>query len=327
VEVAEVVEDTLSTVSVYTGSLRSHRVVRVFNQEEGRVTEFPFYEGDRVAADQVVLRLEDTLLQAELAKAVAKRRQAASNLDRVRGLQRRRLIADDEVSRARTALEVAGAEETVLETRLGFATVRAPFESMVSARLVEVGDIVPRHTHVLTLIDPTTLVTELPVSELLIPHLAVSDPVTVRIDALGDQQFPGRILRIHPELDATTRQGLVEVELKPVPESALAGQFARVTFSTRALNRKVIPFSALRRDRDGEFVYRMDANGLVERLAVRAGRRLATRVEILEGLETGDRIVTKGFLGLKSGMTVLSVGKADRVVADDDTHRGSPSSP
>jgi membrane fusion protein (multidrug efflux system) len=308
VELTEVIEATLSATSIYTGSLRSRRVVRIFNQEEGRVTELPFYEGDAVATGQVVLRLEDTLLQAELDIAVAKRREAAANLSRARRLQQKRLISDDEVSHTNTALEVAAAEETVLRTRLGFATVQAPFDAVISARLVEVGDIVPRHTHVLTLIDPTALVTDLPVSELLIPHLAVNDPVQVRIDALGDRKFAGRVLRIHPQLDPRTRQGRVEVELRPVPSGAQAGQFTRVTFSTRALNRKVIPFRALRRDRDGEFALRLTAHNLVERVPVRGGRRLGDRVEILEGLETGDRVVTKGFLGLKNGMEVTPVG-------------------
>jgi membrane fusion protein (multidrug efflux system) len=257
----------------------------------------------------VVFSLDDTLLRAEVDESVAQRRRATSNLNRILKLQKKRLISEDDLSRAKTALDVAAAEETVLQTRLGYATVRAPFDAIVSTRLVEVGDIVRRHTHVLTLIDPTSLIIGLPVSELLIPHLGVNDPVEVRIDALGDRQFAGRILRIHPELDPQTRQGQVEVELKPVPTGAQAGQFARVTFSTRALDRKVIPFRALRRDRDGEFAFRMDAKAAVERVPVRGGRRLADRVEVLEGLLTGDQVVTKGFLGLKSGMQVMPVGE------------------
>lgn len=312
VEVAAAVVDSLRITSVYTGSLRSRRIVRVFNQEEGRITSLPFFEGDHVAEGQVILEIDDALLRAELDKAKAVRREAESNIARLKRLRDSRMISEDEYLRAATAVEVAKAEEAVLQTRLGYTRVRAPFPGVVAARLAERGDIVPRHSHVLTLIDPTRLLTDLQVSELLIPHLAVGDTVTVRIDALGDRVFEGAVLRIHPEVDARTRQGRVEIALQPAPDGARPGQFARVTFSVEALDRKVLPFSALRRDNDGEFIFLMEADNRVKRVPVRSGRRLADRVEILKGVEAGDRVVVKGFLGLVEGMEVKPVGVETR---------------
>jgi membrane fusion protein (multidrug efflux system) len=198
-----------------------------------------------------------------------------------------------------------------LRTRLGYTVVTAPFESVVTQRLAEPGDVVERHDHVLTLADPSSLIADLEVSELILPHVALGDRVGVRIDALGDQRLQGRVLRIHPALDAATRLGRVEVELTPAPNGARAGQFARVSFDVRALDRQMVPFSALRRDTTGEYVFRLRADGHVERVAVRGGRRLAERVEILEGLSDGDQIVTKGFLGLVSGARVSPVAGAD----------------
>jgi membrane fusion protein (multidrug efflux system) len=325
VELSEVQTGTLRLTSVYTGSLRSRLSVRVFNQEEGQVKRLPFYEGDRVADGEVVLELDATLLRALLDKSVAVRKDAETSLRRVTQLGRGNLISQDEISRAATAVEVARAEERVLRIRLGYTAVRAPFTGVVSARLVEVGDIVPRHSHVMTLNDPSSLVTELTVSELLIPHLDVDDPVTVRIDALGDRAFPGRVLRIHPTLDPLTRQGLVEIELRPVPTGARAGQFARVAFATEALGRKHLPFAALRRDRDGEYVFRVGEGRRAERVAVRSGRRLADRVEILEGLEAGDRVVIKGFLGLGDGQVVEPVDGAAAAPADNASRTGGTS--
>lgn len=307
VETTTVKLGSLRLTSVYTGSLRTRRTVRVFNQEEGRVTKLPFFEGDRVARGDLVLELDDALLQAEHAKASSVRREAESNLERVRRLKQSRMVSEDEYLRAVTAVEVVKADELMLKTRLGYTRVHAPFTGVVAERLVEPGDIVPRHSHVLTLIDPTTLVADLQVSEMLIPHLSVEDRVAVRIDALGDIEFEARVLRIYPEVDSSTRQGRVEVELTSVPEGARPGQFARVTFRVEAQQRKVVPFSALRRDPGGEFVFRIGDDGRVQRIPVRSGRRLADRVEILEGLEPEARIVTKGFLGLSEGMAVKPV--------------------
>jgi RND family efflux transporter MFP subunit len=168
--------------------------------------------------------------------------------------------------------------------------------------------VVPRHTHILTLSDPSSLVTELPVSELLLAHLDLNDPAEVRIDALGNRRFQGRILRIHPDVDPATRMGLVEVVLDPVPAGARAGQFARVTLRSAEVARMLVPFAAVQRDRSEEFVYRFDpAQRQVERQAVRSGLRIADRVEILDGLEPGQWLVTKGFLGLQPGKPVNPV--------------------
>ena len=303
VELATVKLDTLHLTSVYTGSLKSRRTVRIHSQEEGRILSLPYFEGDAVAAGAVLLTLDDTLLQAELAKTVAVRRETEATLARLNGLRAGQLIPEDEFLRAGTAVEVAKAEEVVLRTRAGYMRVTAPFAGVVSVRVVEPGDIVERHSHVLTLIDPSVLVSELEVSELLIPHLSIGQRVGVHIDALGDHEFDGVLLRIHPELNPRTRNGRVEVKLEPPPENAKPGQFARVAFSVEALGRKVAPFSALRRDRDGEFVFRFAA-GKVERVAVRSGRRLADKVEILEGVADGEQIVIRGFLGLTNGMSV-----------------------
>lgn len=307
VEVATVRRDELSLSRMYTGSLRARRVVRVHVQEEGRITALPYFEGDVVRPDDVLLQLDPILLETQLQRAGALRRESEANLLRLERLSGSRMVAEDEVLRARTAVDVAKADETLLRTRLGYTRVTAPFGGVVTERLAEPGDILERHDHVLTIADPGSLVADLQVSEMLLPHLAVGHRASVRIDALGDAPYNGLVQRIHPELDASTRQGRVEVTLAPAPAGARAGQFARVTFRVLARDRRIVPFSALRRDTEGEYVFRLGDDGTVDRVRVRGGRRLAERVEVLEGLADGDRVVTKGFLGLAAGTRVKVV--------------------
>ncbi len=311
VELAPVVRDTIRTSSVYTGSLRARRTVRIFTQEEGRITNLPYYEGDTVAQGQTLLKLDDRLLKVQLTKAAVTRRQAQSNAQRLSQLRKQNLISEDEYIRGEAAAQIAAAEETILRTRLGYTQVAAPFSGVVTYRGAEPGDFVERNSHVLTIADPSSLIVELSVSEIVLPHVSRGDSVSVRIDALGDTHLSGRVLRTHPELDARTRKGRVEVELKPIPHGARAGQFARVALDIQAFNRMMIPFSALRRDRDGEFVYRVNDQSITERVSVRSGRRLADRVEIVEGLTVGERVVSKGFLGLKPGTGVTPVRRSN----------------
>ena len=304
VSVATVSSTALAQPLVRTGTLRARRSVKLYSQEEGRIEALPVFEGDSVAADTVVARLDDRLLSAELRKAAAVQRQAEQNLQRVQQLADRKLISTDEQQRADTALQIAAAEKSLLETRLGYTIIRAPFAAVVTERKVEPGDAVPRFAHLLTLADPQSLMIDVAVSELVLPTLELGAPVEVSIDALGAPRFVGHITRIHPTVAADTRQGIVEVALTPVPEAAQAGQLARVYLPGEILKRLSIPLTALRRDQSGEYVFAVDAGNTAHRVGVKSGLSLGDRIEILSGLQDGDRVVTRGFIDLADGKSI-----------------------
>lgn len=296
----------LSFETVRTGTLAARKSVRIFNQEEGRIDSISVREGDRVKAGTLLVRLDRRLLTAELAKAAAKRRQVEGTLKRVRELSRRKVTTQERLDQSEMELSVAKAEENLIRTRLDYTRIRAPFDGIVTERKAEPGDIAPRHTHLMTLIDTKSLFTKVSVSELVIPRLRNGDAVSVIIDALGAQASTGRIGRIHPIVDPRTRQGTIEVELDPVPPGAVAGQLCRVRLKTPEANRLVIPFAALRRDKKGEFAFVVaKGKALVKR--VRTGLRLEHRIEILEGLAEGDKVVVRGFLDLRAGKKVSVV--------------------
>lgn len=307
VELAVAEPGRLSYTADRAGSLRALREVRIVNQEEGRLTEVRVREGDRVTAGQVLARYDDRILRAQLDKASATLKQAELDYQRNQQLKEKGFISTDAVTRSATDLEVARAEERLLRVRVQHMTITAPFDGVVSRRNVEPGNVTPQHTHLLTVIDPSQLVTDVDVSELVIPYLGVGDAAAVRIDALGAKLHPGEIVRIHPAIDPATRTGRVEVALKPVPQGARAGQFCRVQLSTGATEQLVVPLAALQRDVQGEFVFVLAADGTVRRVGVTSGLRLADQVEIRAGLERGAKVVVKGFLGLTAGQRVKPV--------------------
>jgi membrane fusion protein (multidrug efflux system) len=307
VETITVQPESLNTNAVYTGSLRAKKIVHLVTQEEGRIIQLPYYEGDVVTANTLLVQLDDSLLQAELDKAIAIHKQARVNVQRLQKLAQQKLIAAEELLRAQTEQEVAQAEENILRTRLSYMTITAPFTGIITARLAEPGEVVSPNTSVLTLIDPLSLVIEVAVPERLFSQLHLQELVSVRIDALGTQNLPGLISRLHPTIDPLTRLGKVEVVLKPLPQEARAGQFCRVTIDSKMTPRLTIPYSALRRDQEGEYVFLLDAQQLAQRQSVRSGLHLADKVEILEGLTAGQTVINKGFLGLQSGKGVQAI--------------------
>ncbi len=309
VELVTVNTETVHHSTKRTGSLRARTEVQLFNQEEGALTELPFYEGAIVKKGDVLVRIDDKLLRAELDKAHATRRQAEQDLTRLKKLRGKRLVAEDELARARTALDVAKADERLLQTRFSYTRMHAPIDGLISQRLAEPGLVVKRHSHLLTIIDTSTLITEVAVSELLLPNLSNGDDVEVTIDALPKQSFMGKILRIHPSLNTATRSGIVEIVLEPAPQGAVPGQLCRVKLQSPPQARLLIPFSALRRDQEGEFVFVVNAKNKAIRTAVQSGLRIQQKIEIIDGLQDGQQIVVKGFLGLKHGKSVRTASQ------------------
>ncbi len=307
VEIVIAANTPIGFETVRAGTLKARRSVKIFNQEEGRIERIVVREGDLVKEGQVIVTLDHKLKSAELAKAVATRGQAEGDLERIRELIKRNVAAQERMDKAETILAIARAEESLIRTRLEYARIRAPFGGVVTERMAEPGDIAPRNSHLLTIIDPQSLMTVVSVSELVIPRLRTGDPAGVKIDALGGTSWAARIGRIHPTIDPRTRQGTIEVELAPVPKGAVAGQLCRVLLRAPEVRKLVIPFAALRRDRQGEYAFVIvDDIATIKR--TRSGLRLGNRVEILEGLSPGDAVVVRGFLDLRAGKKVSIVG-------------------
>ncbi len=298
--------EPVSTQHERPGTLRLRRLVRLHAQEEGRIEQLDVFEGDAVAEGQLLVRIADDVLRAELDKTRATLDQKRLDLKRFQDLAARNAASQDDLAQARTAVALAEADLRLLDIRLDDTRITAPFAGIVTERLAEPGDFVTKSTHLLTVADPASLVAEAYVSELLLPHIAKGEPARIRIDALGGELFDGHILRIHPTLSETNRQARVEIRFERIPDAARAGQFVRAELSTAAVARLLVPFRALRQDRDGQFVW-VIRDGNAERERVRTGLRIADQVEILDGLEPGQRIITRGFLGLAEGTAVERV--------------------
>lgn len=288
-----------SVAANYLGQLRAKRMLRVYTQEAGRLIFFPYDLGDQVKPGQQLAGLEDTLLQAELTKALAIQQQAEIKRERLEKLFKKQLVAEDSLLEAQTTEIIAGAEVEILKTRIGYTKIYVPFEGIIVERRVELGDIVSNQTHILTLIDPNSLVIELAASEYFLSQLYLKQPVEIHIEALENTSFKGIITRLPPTIHETTRLGQLEITLTPLPKGALAGQTVQVTFQTQSQSRLAVPYQALRQDQKGEYVWVLEETKQVRKQVVRSGLQLADRVEIVEGLQAGQLIVTKGFLGLE----------------------------
>jgi membrane fusion protein (multidrug efflux system) len=294
---------TVQSKLTASGTIEAGTRVRLYNEVSGKIRYLPYYEGDAVAAHTIVIGLDDQVIQAELDKATANREQAKIDFDRLKKLKKQ-LASDEEIARAHTAYDIAVADEKLQQTRLDKAVIKAPFDGIITERYFEPGDVVPMHSHILSMIDPESLRVKIFLSEHWIPQIQTGDPVEVQIDALAQSIHPGQIKRIHPTIDAGTRKGTVEIEFLPVPFGARAGQLARVMLKTRPATRLVVPSNAVHHDSKGAYVYVVTAENTASKTYVSKGAQYGEAIEITSGLGIDDAVVVKGFNGLRNGKSV-----------------------
>ena len=302
-----------------SGTIEAGTRVRLYNEVSGKIRYLPYHEGDAVAAHTIVIGLDDEVIQAELDKATASREQAKIDYDRLKKLKKQ-LASDEEIARASTAYDIAVADEKLQQTRLNKTAIKAPFDGVITERHYEPGDVVPMHSHILSMIDPESLQVKIHLAEQWIPLIQSGDRVDVQIDALADSIHAGQIKRIHPTIDASTRKGTVEIELQPAPFGAQAGQLARVYLKTRPADKLVVPPHALHHDSKGAYVYVVNEENEASKIYVQKGVQYGETIAITSGLKVNDAIVIKGFNGLRHGKKVRvhnnDVNEADEGVAN-----------
>lgn len=308
VEVIEVVNKPVSLTQTISGTLEAVTKIRLYNEESGRITKLPYHEGDVVKKGTLLVQLDNELIKTDVAKAKATREQAKLDLSRLKKLLTKKISTEEEVARAETELDLAIAEEKHQLTRFKRTSIKAPIDGLITKRLYEPGDMLAQQSHILTIIDPTALRLKASLAERWIPLTKKNQPVSLIIDALGDKKFNARVVRIHPTIDATTHKGIIEILLSPVPDGATVGQFSRAKIELIATNRLIIPVHTIHYEPEGAYVYRVieDEKGdtIAEKIFFEQGQQFASVAEILSGLITGDRIVSRGFLSLRSGKKV-----------------------
>lgn len=308
VEVIEVEKRPVYLKQIVSGNLEAVRKIRLYNEESGRITKLPYHEGDSVKKETLLVQLDNEILKTDVAKATASKEQAKVDLSRVKKLLPKKISTEEEVARARTNLDLAIAEENRQLTRLQRTSIKAPIDGLITERFYEPGDLLSEQSHIHSIIDPSELQLKADIAERWIPLIEVNQPVTLRIDALGDEPFTATVARIHPTINASTHKGIIEILLNPVPAAAKVGQFARAEIDLRASDSLIIPVHTIHYEPEGAYVFRVIENDkdllIVEKVFFEQGQQFASVVEVLTKLNPGDRIVSRGYLGLRDGKEV-----------------------
>jgi RND family efflux transporter MFP subunit len=300
--IVAVMARTLPREETAVGTIQPLHRVELASRLLARAVEVNVFAGQRVAKGDVLVRLEDTDLRARLAQAIAGVAQAQAGLDQARiemsghrAAFEKRACTAIELDRASNALKGAEAAlarakevQTEAETVMEYATIRSPIEGTVVDKRVSTGDTVSPGQIVVTLLDPTRMQVVASVRESLSRQLRVGECVSVKVDAL-DLACSGMVSEIVPEADDASRTFQVKV-IGPCPEGVCAGMFGRLLIPAGEETVLLIPKEAVRTVGQVECVDVASGTSRARR-AVRLGRTIDDRVEVLSGFASGEKIV------------------------------------
>ncbi len=304
VQVASVTPQSFSVHRSWRGSVDVDERATLSAQLTATVLALPYREGRRVAAGDTVFRLDDAELQAERARleAVIERaggelENARRNLERQRDLFARELtpekLLDDAAQRVDSLAaqkREAEANLTLVETRLEYATGRAPFAGTVQRLHVQRGELARAGSPVLELVADDTLKAVVRVAQTDIGHVREGLPVTVAIPAL-DRELQGHVDRIYPALDDATRNATIAVMLPEQAAGMNVGMAAVVHARLGAWeNALTLPAQAIHSEHGASWIYVPDGEK-ARRRTVRTGPGEDGRILIEEGLEAGERVI------------------------------------
>jgi membrane fusion protein (multidrug efflux system) len=308
VELGKVEAMTLEDDAQAVGSLRSRQGVMLRPEVSGRISALGFSDGQRVRRGQLLVQLDDTLQQAQLKQAEAQASIARTNLQRNRDLVLQNFVSQSAVDQTSAALEVAEAQVALSKAQLARMRIVAPFDGVAGIRSVNLGDYVKDGADLVNIEDLSQVLVDFRLPERFIARVKTGQAVEVSLDALPGQHFSGRIDALDSVIDANGRSLLVRARLDNPGGVLKSGLFARtrIVFATRE-NALVVPEEALVPQGGRQYIYKAveTPQGLVaQRIEARIGLRLPGKVELLDGLAAGDRVVTAGQARLGRGEAV-----------------------
>jgi len=322
VEVASLVRGPIESVLRSSANLEAENDVQVFSQASRLVRELLVEEGDQVARDQVLLRLQDEEQRNALTKVRSQLDKARREYDRQQRLFDQQLISEQAFTDATHELEQLEISLSDAQRELSYTEVRAPISGTITARVVMLGDQIQTGQHLFDIVDFDSIVARIYVPEKNLQALRPGQPARILAQAIEGREYDGVVKRIAPIVDA--RSGTVKVTVAVGRQPGLLpGMYVDVDLVTATHTQAVlVPKRALVYDDDEIFVYRLADDRRVERIHIEPMLADKRFVEPRGGLTAGDEVVIAGQAGLKDGARVSLPGDED---ADEETDAAAES--
>ncbi len=287
-QVPVTVEVTGQVTAVYQATLAS--------RIQGTIDNLFVREGSVVRKGQTLMVLDNRDLQAELSRVTAELDNAKAHQTRMEDLYRKDAVSKQELENATRGLRVAEAARKAVLAQLSYTIVKAPFDGVITEKKVEIGELASPGQPLLKMEDPEQLRLEATVAESDVRVVSVGSPVPVVIDALGADPLKGKVSQILPAGDPQTHTFTMKVDL-PRTSGLKSGMFGRLRLEKGMSTTLLLPKSAFIERGELASLFVVGSDRVARLRWVKIGRTLEQGVEVLSGVDAGERVIVDGAKG------------------------------
>lgn len=300
------------------GTLRANETVVLTSTITETVTAVNFEDGQMVEKGDVLVEMTDGEEQAQLQEARSTAEEARRQVDRLKPLIEQGAASKSILDQRQREYETAQARLRAVQSRMKDHLITAPFSGVTGLRNVSLGALVQPGTVIATLDDISIMKLDFTVPSVFLSTLKVGLPVRAKARAFENQIFEGEISAIATQIDPVTRSITVRA-LIPNPDGTLRpGLLMSVDLFKSERDAIVLPEEALLPEGRDNFVFTIknsenEEGQIVEKRMIKTGARRPGEVEILEGLQAGEQVVTHGGFKLNEGAAVTVEDSGDQL--------------
>lgn len=286
-----------------TGSLIPDEEVELAFETSGKVVGIYFDEGKRVSKGQLLAKINDKPLQAQLLKLEAQLKLTKEREFRQRQLLDRDAISQESYDQVVTERQSLEADIMLIEARISETELRAPFDGVVGLRKISEGAFATTQTRIVSLIKIQPLKVEFSVPERYAGEISPGFPVSFAIDGIPET-FTANVYAVDPKVNMDTRTIMVRALYPNHDQELKPGRFASVRALLSQIDNAIaIPTQAVIPEMEGEKVF-IYSNGKAKEVKVTLGLRTESHVQVRTGLHFGDTVLTTAILQLRQGIAV-----------------------
>jgi membrane fusion protein, multidrug efflux system len=287
-----------------TGTLRPDEEVDLAFETSGKIVGINFTEGTRVKKGDLLAKINDKPLQAQLEKLQAQLKMAEAKEFRERSLLGRDAISQESYDQVLTDVQTINADINLIKAQIAMTELRAPFDGIIGLRYLSEGSYTTTATKIAKLIKISPLKIEFSISEKYSSEIRIGYPITFTIDG-SNQIFDANIYAVDPKVDINTRTIVLRAMYPNKNEELKSGRYAGITLELSKIeNTAAIPTEAVIPEMDGEkvFIYK---NGKAQSVKISTGLRTESKIQITEGLKFGDTLITTGIMQLRQNLPII----------------------
>ena len=286
-----------------SGTLEANEQIELRSEVSGVVESINFNEGSQVKEGQVLFRVNDIELQAQLSKVITGQKLAAENARRAKLLLEKQAISQEEYDIASADFQSASAESQLINAQIAKATVRAPFSGTIGLRSISKGTYVTPLTTVAKLVNISKLKITFSIPEKYASKVKVGSQLTFSTSD-SEEEHAAKIYAIEPEVEIATRTLKMRAVADNSDGKLFPGSYANVILPLETIdNALLVPSEALIPIQNGKKIF-ITEDGMAKEVIVQIGARTGSSVRVISGLHEGDTILTYGVMALKNGTPV-----------------------